>query len=320
LIKTMTWLMAEKQLYRQKVIGEGKDLQDKSVEELDENLRKQWPRKGRLEVEVYQERKSQITNHNKKYERQVRVCLEKYQLLEDEWLLLLDNIAKEFQIFKEKNIKLKDNLPNGKNLAELQGMSRREKDAAQIFDDKCREFKDTMLDLSELQMDGLVRQNAEMLKACVLFKKGGNYAEAEIDWYRGQMDDIDKMIEECKTERQERANTITEDMATLQKDPTAEFHGAYSGSIQQLSAKEGLGKTYGQPRRLAQERLRAEMTKCEQAQKGIDELIDKLEDLCQEASNDDKTIDTVHNPKKGKYAYSKTPNQSVTLEIRVTLV
>ena len=29
-----------------------------SVEELDENLRKQWPRKGRLEVEVYQERKS----------------------------------------------------------------------------------------------------------------------------------------------------------------------------------------------------------------------------------------------------------------------
>jgi hypothetical protein len=33
-------------------------LQDQSVEELDENVRKQWPRKGRLEVEVYQERKS----------------------------------------------------------------------------------------------------------------------------------------------------------------------------------------------------------------------------------------------------------------------
>jgi len=29
------------------------------------NLRKQWPRKGRLEVEVFQERKSQITKHNK---------------------------------------------------------------------------------------------------------------------------------------------------------------------------------------------------------------------------------------------------------------
>ena len=35
LLKTMTWLMAEKQVYNQKVLTEGKDLQDKSVEELD---------------------------------------------------------------------------------------------------------------------------------------------------------------------------------------------------------------------------------------------------------------------------------------------
>lgn len=55
--------------YAKRVAREGKDLQDKNVDELDENLRKQWPRKGRLEVEVYQERKSQISAHNKKYER-----------------------------------------------------------------------------------------------------------------------------------------------------------------------------------------------------------------------------------------------------------
>lgn len=85
LLKTLTWLMAEKQLYAQKVQVEGKDLQDKSVEELDENLRKQWPRKGRLEVEVFQERKGQITTHNKKYERHVRTCLEKYNMLEEQW-------------------------------------------------------------------------------------------------------------------------------------------------------------------------------------------------------------------------------------------
>jgi len=52
-------------------------------------------------------------------------------------------------------------------------------------------------------------------------------------------------------------------MEQLKKDPTKEFMGEYSNSIQQLSAKEGLGKTFGQPRRLTQERLRAEMTKCE---------------------------------------------------------
>lgn len=39
--------------YARKVSREGKDLIDKNVDELDENLRKQWPRKGRLEVEIY---------------------------------------------------------------------------------------------------------------------------------------------------------------------------------------------------------------------------------------------------------------------------
>lgn len=65
----LEWLIVEKQKYNQICIDEGKVLQDQSVEELDENLRKQWPRKGRLEVEIFQERKSQITNHNRKYER-----------------------------------------------------------------------------------------------------------------------------------------------------------------------------------------------------------------------------------------------------------
>jgi hypothetical protein len=66
---TMDWLIEEKKVYNAKCVAEGKTLQDQSVEELDENLREQWPRKGKLEVEVFQERKSQVTNHNRKYER-----------------------------------------------------------------------------------------------------------------------------------------------------------------------------------------------------------------------------------------------------------
>ena len=52
------WISNEMKRHNVKTKAEGKQLQDSSVEELDENLRKQWPRKGRLEVEVYQERKS----------------------------------------------------------------------------------------------------------------------------------------------------------------------------------------------------------------------------------------------------------------------
>jgi len=104
------------------------------------------------------------------------------------------------------------------------------------------------------------------------------------------MDDIDKLITESKETKKGEIENILEEIEQLKQDPTKDFKSEYDNSIQQLSAKEGLGKTYGQPRRLTQERLRAEMTKCEQAQKGVDSLIDKLEDLCEEAVDDNLTI------------------------------
>lgn len=79
------------------------------------------------------------------------------------------------------------------------------------------------------------------------------------------MDDIKKMIEDSKTTRIEKVKELVDEILRLKKDPDSEFTDAYKSSIEELSAKDGLGKTYGQPRRFAQERLRSEMTKCEEA-------------------------------------------------------
>lgn len=136
-------------------------------------------------------------------------------------------------------------------MAELQGMSRREKDANQIFDEQCREAKDLMKSLGEINLDALIKQNADMLDGCKLFDNGGNYDRNEVEWYREQMTKIDEIIEECKDERKLVMEQMSENMIALLKDPSAEFQSAYGDSIQQLAAKEGLGKTYGQPRRLA---------------------------------------------------------------------
>jgi hypothetical protein len=40
-------------------------------------------------------------------------------------------------------------------------------------------------------------------------------------------------------------------MDRLLQEPEEEFIGEYKHSIEELSAKDGLGKTYGQPRRFA---------------------------------------------------------------------
>lgn len=82
-------------------------------------------------------------------------------------------------------------LPTGTNLAELQGMSRREKDANQVFEEKVQEINDQLHDIGEALPAQNVKQNAEMLRSCALFEQGGNYSADEVDWYRAQMTEID---------------------------------------------------------------------------------------------------------------------------------
>lgn len=177
-------------------------------------------------------------------------------------------------------MKLKDQLPQGKNLAQLQGTSRREKDGSQQFEEKCRELREQLDDLSFIQPDLLVKANNDMLGSCQLFEEGGNYDKAEIEWYQKQIDEINSMVNTCKEQRLEKVGQLAEEMDRLQQEPQVDFNQEYKHSIEELSAKDGLGKTYGQPRRFAQERLRSEMTKCEEAQKGIDKILNHLEDLC----------------------------------------
>lgn len=65
------------------------------------------------------------------------------------------------------------------------------------------------------------------------------------------MNEIDNMIKQAKQEREAKLKDIQTRMEKLMKEPLEKFEKDYKGSIQNLSAKEGLGKTYGQPRRLA---------------------------------------------------------------------
>lgn len=52
------WIISHKTATKSFNEKESKELIFNSIKELDENLREQWPWKGKLEVEVYQEWKS----------------------------------------------------------------------------------------------------------------------------------------------------------------------------------------------------------------------------------------------------------------------
>ena len=75
--------------------------------------------------------------------------------------------------------------------------------------------------------------------------KGANYSKEEVEWYRCQMKEINDMLENCKQQRDVKLNEIHERMKILMKEPNEQFETKYKGSIQNMSAKEGLGKTFG---------------------------------------------------------------------------
>ena len=62
------------------------------------------------------------------------------------------------------------------------------------------------------QPDLLVNQNNEMLVQCVLFEKGGNYSKEEIEWYRGQMKEINEMITKVREERDAKMKELNTEM------------------------------------------------------------------------------------------------------------
>ena len=92
--------------------------------------------------------------------------------------------------------KFKGNLETCKNLAELQGASRKEKDALQTFEDKCREMLRRLDDLANGTINTLKGHNKEMLNTCTLFNRGGNYSDQEVKWYDEQMNEINDMLAE----------------------------------------------------------------------------------------------------------------------------
>ena len=114
----------------------------------------------------------------------------------------------------------------------------------------------------------MLSQNREFIKNSKLFENGGNYSDAEVQWYEGMLKEIDGQLVEEKGKREEKKNEIEAFLNQRRKETFDALEKQYAISVEELAARDGTGKKYGRPRRLAQERVRTEMTKCEKAQEG----------------------------------------------------
>ncbi len=79
------------------------------------------------------------------------------------------------------------------------------------------------------------------------------------------MEDINQMISNTREKREQEIVAFQASVQEHIAEPHSQFDTEYARCVAQLAAREGLGKVFGQPKRHAQEKTRAEMTKCEQA-------------------------------------------------------
>ena len=122
--------------------------------------------------------------------------------------------------------------------------------------------------LSQEEMTKLLQQNIVFLENSKLFEEGGTYSADELKWYEDMLKEIDKQIKENQIQRQTKTKDILEYMEKKKQELLDAFEKQYTVALEELACREGTGKKYGRPRRLLQERLRTEMTKCEKSQEG----------------------------------------------------
>ena len=133
------------------------------------------------------------------------------------------------------------------------------------------------------EVSAVMQYAVDFKKVCPKQEPGveGGYSEAELEEIETL---VNGQVEEARS-IQEEWNAEIEQLAALQEkslDSHAEFTAIYEQTVQTVAMSEGLGQKYGAPRRRAQERIRSEVVRDEQSAGKIDEMLAKLEFLCDE--------------------------------------
>lgn len=105
------------------------------------------------------------------------------------------------------------------------------------------------------------------------------YAKEELEWYTNMMNEVSVQLKEQKEKRAEKILEIETHSKKKKEELVQSFEKEYAVGMDDMAAKDCAGNKYGKPKMIAQERLRAEMSKCEKAQENINGLMGRLREV-----------------------------------------
>jgi hypothetical protein len=243
---------------------------------LDERLKRFYSMKGKIQIEIFSIRSGEIGIHKKKYELEVKACLDD-----------IDNQTAEFNkvykaLFDQKEGHTKTlegliaSLGQQSSLAALQGVLNAAKDKDFKWSEQSAGYVNDLRYLGSKALDLLLKENESRIKNKTLLEKGGEYSSEEVAWYSQMLAEINDKIEEHRKKRTETTQAIEELAKKRKEEIFKKFTDAYDVALDDLAARNSTGKIFGKPRRAAQEIVRSEISLCIRADQTLNKMVEDL--------------------------------------------
>lgn len=262
---------------------------------LEERLRTHWPRRRRLDVQLFQPRLGELESHRQRTDRHVRTLLSRVESQQRVFERKADEILREIASERDAQVAFQAQLPLQTSLAALQGLEARAKKGLAMLKSAGHDKLTALSNLIDSDVAALSTPSSEFVRACAsqVFPdlsgceviSGCDYHPEEIAQIQRTLEGVEQQARAQISLRSARVDAIRADLErALALWPT--FKTRCQSCMQTLSMKEGLGQKFGLPRRAAQERFRSEVTRCEDKSASIDRLLASLQSLCDAHATD----------------------------------
>lgn len=246
---------------------------------LDERLKHYYSMKGRIQTEIYSIRGGEISLHKKKYEQEVKACLDEVDMQTSEFNKIYKTLFDGKEGHTNSLLALLQTLSQQTSLAAIQGVLNSAKDRDFKWGEQSSSLVASMRHLSSTALDALIKANANRISNKRLIEDKGEYSEEEVAWYQSMMNEINSKIEGHRTKRAEITDNIEQLTKTRKEEILKKFSEAYDVALDELAARNSTGKVFGKPRRLAQEIVRSEISYCIRADQTLNDMIERMKDL-----------------------------------------
>lgn len=267
------------------------------TDELEDRLRTHWPRRGRVETQVKQPREAELLGHQQKTWRHIQAIGQRMGDIQAKFVEQMRAARFVCDAYVNDIVSLRNSLSEGnfRNLAILQGVDMRARDFTIKFQAASSALLAALHKMCNDDTAAVTVFAKDFRKVCPRQVAGveGGYSDTELEeigaMVESQCIEIGQFVQEWQVD-------ITQ--LTEQQEQSLKSHGdfnqKYEKVAQELAMSEGLGQTYGAPRRRAQERIRTEVSRDEQTAGKVDELLAKLDFVLAEAGRQDDGASLCH--------------------------